>query len=92
MKYFNTVKKVAKLETSSFTEKQLNELISKNKPSKIYHSQWSRKTPFIVITEYNKSGFKMYCNGAADKTPEQHNSKSLYDFLKYQGLSDCYIN
>jgi hypothetical protein len=88
---FSTVRKITKEVREPFTHEQLSELIAREKPTEIWHGQWSSKMPFIVITAYNKNGFLMYCNGRADKTPVQANAAKLYSFLHSQGLSDCYI-
>lgn len=76
----------------SFTKEQFIDIISSDKPTEIQNDEWSSRMPFIVITEYNENGIKYYCNGAADKTPEQKTIEQLYNFLRYQGLDDCYIN
>jgi len=67
-------------------------ILDKHKPREIYNLQWSSKIPFIVITEYVEGEITMYCNGTADKTPYRNTYRGLYDYLKYQGLSDCFFS
>lgn len=71
---------------------EMIDILHKHKPKEIYNLQWSSKIPFIVITEYDEDQIVMYCNGEADKTPYRKTLIGLYDFLKYQGLSDCFFS
>ncbi len=91
IKSFHSLKERIVTDVISFTESQFADLICFERPKGIFNGVWSSSTPFIVITEYNEFGLKMYCNGLTDKTPEQKTIKELYNFLKYQGLSESYI-
>jgi hypothetical protein len=92
MKYrFSTTKQRVVTDVVPLTKEQFSEMMYSEKPTEIYNWHWSDKNPFIVITEYNENGVLFYCSGLADKTPEQISVQRLYDFLKYQGLSECYI-
>jgi len=67
-------------------------IIEKYKPREICNSQWSAKIPFIVITEYIESDKMMlYCNAEASKNHTIKTYYELFDFMKYQGLSDCFF-
>lgn len=88
---FYTKKEVIKTEITPFTVKELSDIINKEKPELIYCELWNENNPFIVIIEYNQYGFMMVCNGWGDKSPKQYDAEKLHSFLKYQGLSDCYI-
>ena|SRR5690348_9678427 len=88
---FSTLKQRVVTDVIPFTKEQFFELMYAEKPTEIYHGLWSSEKPFVVITEYNENGMLLYCNALADKTPEQKTIKQLYDFLKYQGLSESYI-
>lgn len=90
-KPFYTQEKVTTTVRKQFTPEQLEQLIISDKPTEIFNEGWSNKAPFIVITEYNEEGFMLYCNGWADKSPQQYSADKLYNFLKYQGLETCYI-
>lgn len=74
------------------TYEELVIIIEKYNPREIYNSQWSVKIPFIVITDYIESDKMMlYCNAEASKTPTIKSYYELFDFLKYQGLSECFF-
>ncbi len=88
---FSTLKERTVTDIVPFTKEQFIEMMSSQKPKEIFNGEWSERYPFIVIVEYNESGIKFYCNGRADKTPEQKTIEQLYDWLKYQGLSESYI-
>lgn len=87
---FQTVKTRIVTEVEPFEWERFVGTIEHWKPWAIYNSQWSTKGPIIVITEYNKKGLIYYFNGQ-DKEPKQSNIRQLYNFLKSNGLSDCYI-
>lgn len=88
---FSTTKQRTVTDVIPFTKEQFFEMMYSEKPTEIYNGHWSDKTPFVVITEYNENGMLLYCNGLVDKIPEQKTVEQLYDFLKYQGLSESYI-
>ncbi len=78
-----------------FTLEQFVEVMQAEKPDKLYNGGWSNKKPFLIITEHTAGGgggVEFYCNAWADKTPRlQYTLEELYNFLKYQGFSSCYI-
>src|ERR1035438_721287 len=90
-KFFHIRKDRIVTDIVQFTKEQFIEVMNSEKPSEIVHSAWNNITPFIIITEYNEYGIKFFCNGNADKRPEQTTLGQLYEFLRYQGLEDCYI-
>ncbi len=88
-KVFHTLKKRTVTDIIPFTKEQFLEMMQE-KPTEIFNGEWTHRMPFVIITEYNDAGLKYYCNGHADRTPEQKTIEELYNFLK-NGLSDCYI-
>jgi hypothetical protein len=90
--YFRTAKEKKVIEYSPLSVKDLALLITKEKPNKIFNSEWSATKPFLEITEYiNDKRFMMFCNGWADKTPQEFTPIRLYQHLKYQGFESCFI-
>lgn len=73
------------------SRKILDAFLDEHQPERIFHGGWSKSIPFIVITEYNEDGFKMFCQAWGDKEPQQYDSDKLYNFLRYQGLGECYF-
>jgi hypothetical protein len=90
--YFRTEKEKRVIEYSPLSVKDLALLITKEKPNKIFNSEWSATKPFLEITEYiDDERFMMFCNGWADKTPQEFTPIRLYQHLKYQGYESCFI-
>jgi hypothetical protein len=91
-KYFRTEKERMVIDKIMFTYEQFLEVILKHKPKEIFNNEWSSKSPFIIIEKYNEdTTIEYFCDGHNDKSLILCTIKNLYDFLKYQGLSDCRI-
>lgn len=80
VKYYETI-----------TKEEFFELIHKIKPKEIFCVPWSDKIPFIVITEYNENGMKLFHTTHVDHTPIQKTLLELYKILSMLGLDNCYI-
>lgn len=90
-KFFHTKRERTVVDLISFKREQFCETINTAKPNEIYNGVWSERLPFIVVKEYNEEGLIYFCNGWADKTPRQSTVDELYEYLRYQGMSESYF-
>jgi len=88
--YFATYKERKVTDVTPITREKFIELISSEKPFEIYHSQWSKVTPFIIISEYDGDNLKW--RYSTDKDNDLTSIGELYDSIQYQGITNCYFN
>lgn len=97
-----TTKVVFKLETKDrpLDQIEFGDLLNKYKPTELYHGSWSQKHPFIFLRNWEKDGvlphFDMYGAAPLGKEgphgePRRREAHDLYQYLKYQGLEECYF-
>lgn len=93
IKFNKSVKRIV-YDNKPLEEKEFIELLLKHKPTEIYHEYWSRTKPCWIITEYNDNGIMYYSNAYAseDRKPEPKSYNNLYNYLRTQGLQNCFIN
>lgn len=93
-KHFYTPTQRTVTDNVPFTKEQFIELIATQKPKEIWHSEWSSKIPFIIITEYGEGYVMSYCNALAekDRIPVMKTMEEFYGYFKYQGIDKLYIN
>jgi hypothetical protein len=89
---FHTLKQRTVYDKKQISVDTLRALIDKHRPAELFNPHYSRKTPLIIITEYNEDGwFMQYCTSSADKTPTKSNALLLFMEFQYQGFEDCYF-
>lgn len=89
---FHTIKERIEKDRIAFGFEEFYQTLIKNKPSLLFHSEWSETKPLYTILEYNGDGLLYFCNNWADKTPHQKTIKEFYDSQKYEGIQYLFIN
>lgn len=90
-KYFSTPKEKIIIDIIPFSREEFTELILSERPSEIYHSQWSNNSPFIYIGSYDNDKIEWKYYDDVDYRKSE-SVDSLYSSLIIQGLKDCYID
>ena len=88
-KYFATFKKREVTDVIPIKKKEFIKLIFSERLSEIYHCEWSEKTPFIIIDDYNDDHLEW--RYSIDKNNKTTPIGELYDSIQYQGITNCYF-
>jgi hypothetical protein len=90
--YFHKKIEVIKTIREIFSLEEFKKILNENKPNEIFNTEYSRKKPCWIITEYlDENNIKYYADGWANKTPISESIENIYTSWRIQGLENCYF-
>lgn len=89
---FNTIERKIIEVSKVVSLKDFKRILNDYQPKEIFNSHYSDKTPCWIITEYiNEDNVKYYANAWSDKNSKEVTIKTFYDYLRIEGLNNCYV-